>query len=108
MEQKQERMEGMTDDPVIQELIDLSEAFVDVRDRRMKLTEKEGVAKEKLLQKMKEVGRTEYVYEGKRIRLTTKENVKVNIISEEEKDAEIKKKVAEERALSSHGAAATS
>jgi hypothetical protein len=81
---RQARLPGV-DDPEIEELESAAEEYVDVRDRRMALTEEEVELKGELLKLMHEHNKTKYVHNGTEIRVVAKdETVKVKIKKKEE------------------------
>jgi hypothetical protein len=80
MSKRQARIPG-TEPKRIKEVGDAAEAYVDMRDKRMKLTEKESEAKLSLIEVMKKHGLTVYKDEDAApplvVTLKTKDGVKV-------------------------------
>ncbi len=81
---KQGRLPAM-DDPAIEELESAAEAYVEVRDRRMALTESEVELKDKLLTMMDANGKVVYHRDGIEIRVVPKDRtVKVKVKKDED------------------------
>ncbi len=79
MPKKQNELPGM-ELPVIKEVVEAAESYVDIRDRRMNLTQKETAAQAHLLNMMEKNNLTEYVFDkqkvlieegGKKVRVKT-------------------------------------
>lgn len=65
MTKKQNELPGM-EVPVIKEVVEAAEYFVEVRDKRMELTKKESAAQAHLMNMMEKNDLTEYVFDGKK------------------------------------------
>lgn len=65
MTKKQNELPGM-EVPVIKEVVEAAEYFVEVRDERMELTKKESAAQAHLMNMMEKNDLTEYVFDGKK------------------------------------------
>ena len=76
---KQARLPGQ-EDPEIEELVGAAEAYAEIRDKRMALTEKETASKGEVLQLMKKHHKTHYKHDGIEITVVDEEEtVKVRV-----------------------------
>lgn len=83
---KQGHLSGM-EPPRHDDLDDLADRYVDLRDKRMRLQEDEGNKRDLLQVKMKEHKLTSYEYDGKVIEIVADEKVKVRK-KKEDKDGD--------------------
>lgn len=83
---KQGHLQGM-EPPSIEELDDLADRYVALRDKRMRLAEDETNKRDLLHVKMKEHKLTSYEYDGKVIEIVADEKIKVRK-KKEDKDAD--------------------
>lgn len=74
----QGRLPG-TEDPVIEAIEGAAEAYVEVRDKRMALTELEVKANEVLVEIMKKHGRKVYKYDGKTVKIQAETKIKAKV-----------------------------
>lgn len=84
---KQAHLPGM-DPPSITEIDEAAEAYVEVRDERMALTESEGERRGLLLELMKKHELSTYEFDGKIVSVLAEEKVKVKKSKVEEGDDE--------------------
>ena len=85
---KQRRLPGF-EDPVIEELVEAAEEYVEIRDQRMALTPQETELKTNLLNLMHKHKRKTYNHNGIQIEIVAEEEtVKVRVKKEKEEDEE--------------------
>jgi hypothetical protein len=73
------------EDPEIEELESAAEAYVDVRDQRMRLTEQEVPLRDKLLELMDKHSKQQYIHSGIEIKVVAKDRkVRVRIKKDRE------------------------
>jgi hypothetical protein len=77
-----------TEPPSIPKIDKAAEAYVEVRDERMSLTEKETDAHDNLLSLLREHGLETYEFDGMTVRIDTKQKVKVRRKNEEAQEDE--------------------
>jgi len=65
MTKKQKELPGM-EAPVIKEIVEAAEDYVEIRDKRMELTKKETAATAHLMNMMEKNSVTEYIFDGKK------------------------------------------
>jgi hypothetical protein len=83
---KQRRLPG-TEDPVIEELVEAAEHYVDIRDKRMSLTPKENELKTDLLNLMHKHHKKTYNHNGITIEIIAEEEtVKVRVKKQEDEE----------------------
>lgn len=86
MAKKQGELPGV-EKPVVKAVEEAADEYVNVRDRRMKLTEAEVEKRSILIHEMKKARLTSYSYDGQVITLDTKDAVKVRALKADD-DAE--------------------